>query len=734
MLVLLLYTNLCWAVDYYISPNGNDANNGTSTATPWKSIAKLNQNLGNLTAGSKVFFERGGTYEGQINYGGGGTSTNPIVFDAYGTGNLPVISGSIPLATGWTLESGNIYKLIVPQGNVKQVFKNTTRLQNARFPDTGYLRMETGNSNTNFTDNQLASSLSAAGISLASNSLVGATYVTQSSQYTWEMKTVTSNNTAGNIVHNATSYNCEANQGYFLTNKKEFLSVQDEWYFDAATSTLYLYSTTNPNNTGIQAAVYDCGIGNYYNSWNMNNTKIQNLKFQNQNIAGIWSFGSGCINNVIQNCEFVGQLKDGILIMNNNYTIQNNIFKNIGGKGIACSQVNSSVITGNYVEDVGIYPGLGTGGDGDLIGIRMLNGTNNTVSLNITKNTGYAGITIYNSNTLTEKNIIENALVITADGGGLYSWSDTNYTVFNNIYRNNIIKNVVGYVGARANTTDKIVFGIYMDQNVKNSEISSNTVYNIDGGGILINGGGFNMNINNNVVYKTTSALEFSDLFGGASVYGNNVSANKLFVNAPTSIPMSVNSFDNNYAVFASSNNNYLFNPYSNKVMRYRWSAPQEFTIQQWRTATGFDMNSKVSFVNWTLPTDNSYLVVNATNAPQTTSLTSSVDLDNNPQSSVTLQPFTSQIFISTTTLATNDNLANKKARMYPNPAKDFVKIELPNGKYNYQIFSVDGRVVSTGKLIDNIISVRNLPKGNYIIKVVNIEDAQTETFKLIRE
>lgn len=76
---------------YYIdSNNGNDEDPGISEKKPWKSLARANAQI--FKAGDRVAFKRGGKWKGQLLPQGSGTKENPIVFTAYGKGNLPVIA------------------------------------------------------------------------------------------------------------------------------------------------------------------------------------------------------------------------------------------------------------------------------------------------------------------------------------------------------------------------------------------------------------------------------------------------------------------------------------------------------------------------------------------------------------------------------------------------------------------------------------------------------------------
>lgn len=71
---------------YYLSPNGDDANDGTSPATAWKTIDKLKTEQ--LPAGSYVCFERGGLWRGKFQ------ACSGVTYTSYGEGPKPELRGS----------------------------------------------------------------------------------------------------------------------------------------------------------------------------------------------------------------------------------------------------------------------------------------------------------------------------------------------------------------------------------------------------------------------------------------------------------------------------------------------------------------------------------------------------------------------------------------------------------------------------------------------------------------
>src|SRR5436190_21863133 len=89
----LLFSQIAFGTNYYVSSAGNDANNGTSEATPWKTIGKVNSF--NFKNNDDIYFRRGDTF-----YGGILVRNSRLSFDAYGTGAKPVITG-LSTVTGW---------------------------------------------------------------------------------------------------------------------------------------------------------------------------------------------------------------------------------------------------------------------------------------------------------------------------------------------------------------------------------------------------------------------------------------------------------------------------------------------------------------------------------------------------------------------------------------------------------------------------------------------------------
>ena len=117
LFLAIFASTLSHAATYYVSPSGNDSNNGTTITTPWKTIGKVNTRQ--LVAGDQILFERGGTFRGTLNINYSGTDGNPILVSAYGSGINPTLLGS-QLTSNWVLHQGNILQYLYQ--SVRRVF------------------------------------------------------------------------------------------------------------------------------------------------------------------------------------------------------------------------------------------------------------------------------------------------------------------------------------------------------------------------------------------------------------------------------------------------------------------------------------------------------------------------------------------------------------------------------------------------------------------------------------
>jgi len=115
---------------YYVSPTGNDTNDGTSTATAWQTVAKVNATT--FVRGDSVLFQGGQTFTGTMLYletTKAGTATAPVTFGSYGTGRATISNTTNAAIFLYNIGGVVIKDLILttaPTRDVVSLYKDTT--------------------------------------------------------------------------------------------------------------------------------------------------------------------------------------------------------------------------------------------------------------------------------------------------------------------------------------------------------------------------------------------------------------------------------------------------------------------------------------------------------------------------------------------------------------------------------------------------------------------------------
>jgi hypothetical protein len=115
--------------NYYVAPNGSDANPGTLTA-PFRTIQKC----ADIAVAGDTCFIRTGIYRETVIVPRSGAAGNSITFKAY-NGEEVTVSGA-DVITGWTLHTGQIYQAAMSWDlNVRQWYPNAQVSNNQIFVD-----------------------------------------------------------------------------------------------------------------------------------------------------------------------------------------------------------------------------------------------------------------------------------------------------------------------------------------------------------------------------------------------------------------------------------------------------------------------------------------------------------------------------------------------------------------------------------------------------------------------
>ncbi|HEY0042095.1 MAG TPA: hypothetical protein VGB71_15600, partial [Flavisolibacter sp.] len=232
---------------YFSSSNGDDSRTqlqAQSSSTPWKSLEKLNAIFQSLRAGDSIFFKRGDVFTGTIAPSASGNSSAPIVLTAYGAGEQPVISG-FQNVSGWKAVGGKIWEADGLSANeLNVVLVNGKVRPVGRYPNEGYLSIDSYSGNSSITDGQLASG----------PNWNGGDVVIRKNRWILDRNKIT--NHSGNTVSyiSESGYHASANYGYFIQNHPNTLDQEGEWYFQNKKIGVYI-NGGSPSSYSVQASV-----------------------------------------------------------------------------------------------------------------------------------------------------------------------------------------------------------------------------------------------------------------------------------------------------------------------------------------------------------------------------------------------------------------------------------------------------------------------------------------------
>lgn len=84
-----------------------------------------------------------------------------------------------------------------------------------------------------------------------------------------------------------------------------------------------------------------------------------------------------------------------------------------------------------------------------------------------------------------------------------------------------------------------------------------------------------------------------------------------------------------------------------------------------------------------------------------------------------------------------NDIDKNFKVSVFPNPTSQFITIKIENVKgETYQLFDINGKVVSTGRLTSasSKVDLSGLANGTFILSISNNKNKQLKTYQIIKQ
>ena len=646
VVLLCALSTVVRATDYYVSSSGNDSANGLTSSTPWQSISKVNSVFSSLNPGDRILFKKGERFYGALQISRSGSSGSPITLSAYGTGANPVISGFTAI-TGWSNYGSGIYsKAISCQSRPNMVTVNDVNTPIGKWPNTGFLFIDSHASNTSISDANLPSS----------PDWTGAEVVIRKNEYIWDRNKITAHSGTTLQYTSGSYYNAIDGYGYFIQNSLKTLDQQGEWYYDGSTFYMY-FGSASPASYVVKVS----SIDQLASLLDKNYITFENLAFEGANLYALQISNSDYVT--VKNCQINFTGGNAIFGPWNgtspNCTISNNIISNSNNNAIRLmGNHTTATVSNNTITKTGLIIGMGQSGDGTYNAIDVY-GDGGLVQYNTVENSGYLGIHFSGNNTTITNNLVNGFNLVKNDGGGIYTYVGTGTPCSGQKVINNVVLNGAGY-GEGETDKEYIAFGIYMDDRVRNVIVTGNTVANCSAAGIYIHNA-HEIEISKNTLYNNG---------GGQSDYGAqivfvhdgyspddpirnlNMNNNIFFARTTAQKTLSFSTASNDISSLGSADYNCYAKPVDNTYVARTWSggwnsAATNRSLSNWQSFSGKDKSSFTSPIAIT-DVNKIRFEYNATNSNKAVSLDASyIDVKSGKYSgTITLAPYSSLVLM----------------------------------------------------------------------------------------
>jgi hypothetical protein len=630
------------ATTYYFSASGNDAASGTSISTPWKTLSKFNSVFASKSPGDNFLFKRGEVFYGNMIISRSGTAGNPITIGAYGTGSNPVITG-FTTVSAWTNLGSNIWEStngISALAATNMVVINGVNTPMGRYPNTGYLTYQSFSGSTSITSSSLT----------GSPNWTGAEAVIRKQRWIIDRNLITAQSGSTLTYKPSSTYNGQANYGFFIQNDSRTLDLQNEWYYNSSTKKIRIYSTTAPTN--VQVATQDTLAYLKYRNY----ITFDGLSFQGSNKDAFVILSSASVT--IQNCSIDYSGTDAIWGNQNwgqpssSFVLKNSSINHTNNNCIyLASEFAGALISHNTFKNTGMIVGMGGSGEGMYEAVQT-RADNAIIEYNEIDSVGYIGIGFYNNNTIVRNNLVNGFNFVKLDGAGIYTWIGTgNVPYTGQKVLNNIVMNGFGDNSGTTATGNPISHGIYMDDWTANVEISGNSIANCPHSGIYIHKA-HDINVHNNTSFNNNQYQLLMVSSDQGSLIRRDIVKNNIFVSkASTQLVGGFQSILDDIKSFGTIDSNYYARPMSDNIVFNvtinNYATSYNYTVAQWQAYAGFDAHSHKSPKAITTVNDLRF-EYNATSANKTITLDGNyIDVKNiSYNGTITLAPYTSAVLI----------------------------------------------------------------------------------------
>ncbi len=704
IVAIALPFNAC-AATYYCSNSGSDGNAGTSDSA---AFATLSYASTKVRSRDTLLLKRQGVFRDTLNLS---AVSNPVI-GAYGSaGPQPVISGSAAI-TAWSVYKGSIWVASCAHG-IQKLFVNDSMMTLARYPDTGWLRVDT------MTENADGSNTVITVAALAQHPGNAAGYWTNAQirwrRWSWwfETRRISNYDASGklylagaSVIHIDPSDGTRG-WGFYIDNKFEELNAPGEWFYDATTGKVYLYPPggADPNTMLVEGSYLTYGM-------RLGGGTVDNICFRHQLENGLIFSGTSAVSNC--RFEWIGGDSGGSALSASwdiaNSHVFNNLFENNLNLGISwyenSGRKGQSIIEHDTLLNTGSFAGYGGTGTWHAVGILVHLSSGVQVRYNYVDKTGYAAILLGSDSNFVYCNIIKRAMWTLNDGGAIYADCSRSHMT------NNIIYDTKGDLTS-SGPWYPLGQGIWLEflGDFHQSVVENNTVVRSGCNGIYLPNN-FADTVKSNVLFDNAIAqLDLDGQLTNSSAgrtqnlpQGNVIAGNVCYSAAR---PEDALEFRPEYN-YGALTGNYFCNPYTDSVVcgygtGNNYYTLYDYTLGQW--------NTLYSWADGTAKTDpikrppgmsaaKSYgtgtIFINESPSQQSFAVAAGtwVDLDNRPVTGpLLLAPFSSQILVcSDTSLAVSSRAVKNQALSFWQQGS-VVKYELvSSSSVTFAVYDCRGR------------------------------------------
>lgn len=582
---------------YYVdATGGDDAKDGLTPRTAWKTVAKVNGKT--FVPGDRIAFKRGEVWREPLVIRSAGTREAPIVFTAYGSAAARPAIAPVTEVGPWSAAAGSTFVASL-RTEARQVFVDGKRLSLARHPNQGYLYVDQDEAkgSTSFVDADLAASR---------DQLLGAQVAVRAVRWSYDVRTI-----VDFADHRVTFDSAledwgdlDQDEGYFLANKLWMLDAPGEWFYDAAAQQLHLRlpDDSDPNGHVIEVSTADDAIA----AKTSRGLVVENLEARQAGEVGIRLTAPS--DTRVQGCVASGSGTTGLLVdwppAGAVVEVLDNVVRDSAAVGLQVSSDTTRpakvVVARNQILDtMTAFPAVARAApySGGLGYGAMVHGQQVQFTDNVIRGAGYDGALFGGESIQIERNLVQSCCLILDDCGGIYLGGGSH------VVRSNVVVDMVGNAeGTASFFTDHgtAAQGIYPDDRTHDIRIEDNTVVNADFGIQVHNS--YQDQIRNNHVYGCREAgLHFSEdtIVNVVGFVHDNVTEGNTVLCRPGAFAVVEGGYLG-VADFGTFDHNTYWHEQGQPVVRRtlfsggQWDS-REYSLQGWRDATGNDLGS----VDW---------------------------------------------------------------------------------------------------------------------------------------